>query len=54
MSKIDKVFTIVTVTLLCLAFLQLTSTGFPFAGVSCLLVALGFILVARSEWNRTK
>lgn len=52
MYMVDKVFTIVIVTLLCLAFLQLTLTGFPFAGSACLLVALAFVLVAKSEWNK--
>lgn len=48
-KMINRVFVIGITVLLALAFVQLTVTGYPFAGVSCLLVATAIVFVAKAE-----
>ena len=51
---IDKAFVIGITVLFALAFVQLTLTGYPFAGVSCLLCATAVVFVAKAEEKRIK
>jgi type III secretory pathway component EscU len=53
-KMINRAFVIGITVLFCLAFLQLTFTGFPFAGVACLICATGTLAVGISEERRSK
>lgn len=53
-KMINRAFVIGITVLFCLAFLQLTFTGFPFAGVACLICATGTLAVGISEEKRSK
>jgi hypothetical protein len=49
---INRAFVIGITVLFALAFVQLTLTGYPFAGVSCLLCATAVVFVAKAEERR--
>jgi uncharacterized protein (DUF486 family) len=51
-KMINRVFVIGITVLFALAFLQLSLTGHPFAGMSCLLVATVVVFIARAEERR--
>jgi 1,4-dihydroxy-2-naphthoate octaprenyltransferase len=53
-KMINRAFVIGIIVLFCLAFVQLSITGFPFAGVSCLCCAVAVLFVAKSEEKRVK
>ena len=53
-KMINRAFIIGIIVLFCLAFLQLTLTGFPFAGMSCLCCAVAVLFVAKSEERKSK
>jgi hypothetical protein len=51
---VNRVFIIGIIVLLALAFVQLSITGFPFAGVGCLMAAVAVLFVAKAEEKRVK
>jgi uncharacterized protein (DUF486 family) len=51
-KMINRVFVIGITVLFALAFLQLSLTGHPFAGMSCLLCATVVVFIARAEERR--
>jgi uncharacterized protein (DUF486 family) len=51
---INRVFVIGITVLFALAFLQLTLTGHPFAGMSCLLCGTAVVFIAKAEEERVK
>lgn len=53
-KMINRAFIIGIIVLFCLAFLQLTMTGFPFAGIACLICATAVLAVGISEERRVK
>lgn len=53
-KMINRAFIIGIIVLFCLAFVQLSITGFPFAGMACLCCAVAVLFVAKSEEKRVK
>ncbi len=51
---VNKAFVIGITVLFALAFVQLTLTGFPFAGTGCLMCAVAVVFVAKAEEKRVK
>jgi uncharacterized membrane protein YccC len=51
-KMINRAFVIGITVLLALAFVQLSLTEHPFAGVCCLLVATVVVFIARAEERR--
>jgi uncharacterized membrane protein YccC len=51
---INRVFVTGVAILFALAFVQLSLTGYPFAGVCCLACATAVLFVAKAEEQRVK
>jgi hypothetical protein len=53
-KTINKVFVTVVTVLFALAFVQLSITGFQFAGITCLACGVATLLVGKEEIDSSK
>jgi len=51
---INRVFVTGVAILFALVFVQLSVTGYPFAGICCLASAIAVVIVAKAEEERVK